>query len=176
MHIRRFPPSARPPSPRRRCVVIGAALCTNCTQMAMVLSYSCALLTLTLCATPPSLGSARSAAGYRAANPSQQQRTPQRGRLGLNEEGCTVLPLPTTAGTIASDSRRRDNKWWWGGRGGLNKIGTTRSGRCLAKLRKEAAALARREQTGQRAGGMEATLGLARCVNHAALAHAVESM
>lgn len=143
---------------------------------AMVISYSCALLTLTLCATPPSLGSAKSATGYRAAAPLQeQQRTQQRGRLGLNDNGCALLPLPTTAEAAASDGRRRDNKWWWGGRGGLSRIGAARGGRCLAKLRKDAAVLARREQSGQRAGGLEAALGLARCVNLAVLACTTES-
>lgn len=131
---------------------------------AMVLSYSCALLTLTLCATPPSLGSAKSAAGYRAAASLRQQHTQQRGRLSLNEDGCALLPLQTAAEAAASDGWRRDNKWWWGGRGGLSRIDAARGGRCLAKLRKDGAALARREQSGQRPGGLEAAVGLARCV------------
>lgn len=124
----------------------------------MVLSYSCALLTLTLCATPPSLGSAKLAAGYRAAAPLQQQNT-QSGRLALNEEGSTLST--TAAAAAASDSRRRDHTWWWGGKGGLSRIGASRGGRCLSKLRKDAA-LARREQSGQRVGGLEAALRLAR--------------
>lgn len=150
----------------------------RCVCTAMVLSYSCALLTLTLCATPPLLVSAKSATGYRAAAPLQQQHTQQqRGRLGLNEEGCALRPLSTTSEPAASDSRRRDNKWWWGGRGGLSRIGAARGGRCLAKLRKDAAALARREQQGGQqlgGGGLEAALGVARCVNPAAMAHTME--
>lgn len=161
----------------RPLIATGAPLLTGsrCFPTAMVLSYSCALLTLTLCATPPSLGSAKSATGYRAAAPLKQQHTQQRGRLGLNEEGCALPPLSTTSEPAASGSRRRDNQWWWGGRGGLSRIGAARGGRCLAKLRKDAAALARREHGGQLAGGLEAALGLARCVNPAAMAHATES-
>ncbi|CAN0079234.1 unnamed protein product [Ectocarpus fasciculatus] len=134
----------------------------------MVLTYSCALLALTLCATPPSLGSAKTAAGYRAAAVLQRQQQHQRqhGRLGAKEgeEGGLPSPLlehPAAAATPAAHIRRRDkNSWWWGGRGGLGRVRAAAcNGRCAAKLTgRETAAAA----DGSRSAGLEAALGLAR--------------
>ncbi|CAM9790993.1 unnamed protein product [Ectocarpus sp. 13 AM-2016] len=132
---------------------------------AMVLTYSCALLALTLCATPPSLGSAKTAAGYRAAAALQRQQHQRRsGRLGAKdggEAGRSLLEHPQAAATSAAHIRRRDNNsWWWGGRGGLGRIRAAGSGRCEAKVTgREAAAAA---ADGIRLAGLEAALGLAR--------------
>ncbi|CAN0200101.1 unnamed protein product [Ectocarpus sp. 4 AP-2014] len=130
----------------------------------MVLTYSCALLALTLCATPPSLGSAKTASGYRAAATLQRQQHQRRsGRLGANdggEAGRSLLEHPQAAATPAAHIRRRDNNsWWWGGRGGLGRIGAASNGGCAAKVtRREAAAAA----DGIRSAGLEAALGLPR--------------
>lgn len=128
----------------------------------MVLTYSCALLALILCATPPSLGSAKTAAGYRAAGILQRQHQHRSGRLGANdgEEGRSLLGHPAAATSAAHIRRRDNNSWWWGGQGGLGRIRAASNGRYAAKVTgREAAAAA---ANGSRSAGLEAALGLAR--------------
>jgi len=118
----------------------------------MVLSYSCALLTLTLCATPPSLGSAKPATDYRAA--ALGERRAQR-ELRSNKQGeRPLLPASRSIPPAAvGDVGRRDNSWWWGARGGLDAADAAAAA---------ASADARREVSGHRLGGLEVALGLGR--------------